>query len=340
VRPIDDHDAIGRILRSAITDRVDAAIATIDVSSCCGCCGIKYLKEIHGLSESNQPPRNTIVGRQRAFGGMQVFMRGKATGRSAGRVLDPDWARFTITERGSVYQFEHQIAIVSLNPAISFGEVGDSGSVIISFDNQIVGLFFGVGRNVMNTRTGGTHPFLGMANHIDDVLSELDISIPFSPATTPASGVLEVIEEGEVNALRAVPEPYRAMREEMLRQPGTALLYKLAEQHRDEIVSLVNHCRPVTVAWHRAQGPAWLATVMGRIRERNNDLPTSVKGCELVEGLKRIRTALSEHGSEDLRASLDEHGSSLIDAVERSHTLYQLMDNLDVAMRVAEGELA
>jgi len=168
----------------------------------------------------------------------------------------------------------------------------------------------------------------------------LDISIPFSPATTPASGVLEVIEEGEVNALRAVPEPYRAMREEMLRQPGTALLYKLAEQHRDEIVSLVNHCRPVTVAWHRAQGPAWLATVMGRIRERNNDLPTSVKGCELVEGLKRIRTALSEHGSEDLRASLDEHGSSLIDAVERSHTLYQLMDNLDVAMRVAEGELA
>ena len=30
-------------------------------------------------------------------------------------------------------------------------------------------------------------------------------------------------------------------------------------QHADEIMRLIHHCRPVTVAWHRSQGPALLA---------------------------------------------------------------------------------
>jgi len=100
LRPKDDIDKIAVLRRKEISAAVDGAIAAIDVSSCCHCCGIHYSNEINGLSVGNRPPRNTIVGDERAVSGMAVFKVGKVTGRTEGVVVDDNYPTFSIVRSG------------------------------------------------------------------------------------------------------------------------------------------------------------------------------------------------------------------------------------------------
>src|SRR5262249_60155496 len=102
----------------------------------------------------------------------------------------------------------------------------------------------------------------------------------------------------------AIPEPYRALRERLKRHEGTALPIALGQRHKDEIIYLINHCRPVMVVWHRCQGPAWLGTLMGAVRDGHYKLPAAVNGVALHEALERMRMVLSQHGSAGLKESL------------------------------------
>jgi hypothetical protein len=81
-------------------------------------------------------------------------------------------------------------------------------------------------------------------------------------------------------------------------------VFDLGRQHADEIMRLINYCRPVTVAWHRAQGPALLATLMGAVRDGHYKIPARVKGVALHEALERMREVLIKHGSPALRETM------------------------------------
>ncbi|HEX8906102.1 MAG TPA: hypothetical protein VF771_14740, partial [Longimicrobiaceae bacterium] len=139
--PPDDHDAIGRIVRYAITEQVDAAIARLDVSTWCRCCGLDYRAQVRGLSVDPQPPPpppppqqpryDSIVGRRQAAMGMPVFKVGQQTGRTEGRVVETNYPRFCVANRSSAYFFQGQIQIASVDGTQPFSEPGDSGSAII-----------------------------------------------------------------------------------------------------------------------------------------------------------------------------------------------------------------
>lgn len=328
LRPRDDQDKIAILRRSIISDKVDGAIAAIDVSSCCHCCGIHFTNSINGLSARGRPARNTIVGDARAVGGMPVFKAGAATLRAEGVVIDDNYPSFAIEKSGVTYTFTGQIAIENSDSTAPFSEHGDSGSAIINLDNKIVGLLFAGSKN--RTVKGTVRPFVSLANHIGDVLSALNIRIPYSPDVVVTSGARLT----DVPVFEApIPEPYRALRARLAAHARTAQLLAHGERHRDEVVHLINHCRPVTVAWHRSQGPALLATVMGAVRDRRSELPERVKGVALHEALERVRGVLAAHGSDALRATLAiPDADLLIEACRRSNNLDTVFDG------VAAGE--
>jgi hypothetical protein len=335
LRPTDDTDKIGVIRRTRVNNRVDAGIATIDVSSCCHCCGIHYSNEISGLSVAGRPPGNTILGDEPAVAGMTVFKVGQATLRTEGVVIEANYPSFSIERDGTSYSFTGQIAIQNVDPAVAFSDHGDSGSVIVNLNNKIVGLLFASGTNVPPpSGAGAPLPFVSLANHIADVLSELNIRIPYSSEVTVTAGVRLADVPPAVHEA-AIAAPYRALRERMQAREGSALLFALGRQHSDEVLHLVNRCRPVTVAWHRAQGPAWLATLMSAVRDGRSLLPARVKGVALHEALARMRAVLSQHGSAALRESLRRReADGLIAAARDGRDLSDMLD------RIAAGRSA
>ncbi len=321
VRPTDDADKIGVLRRREISNNVDGAIAAIDVSSCCHCCGIHFSNEISGLSVAGRPPRNTIVGDQRATSGMTVFKVGKSTGRTEGIVLDDNYPSFAITKDGSTHTFTGQIAIQHTDPTKPFSAHGDSGSVIINLENKIVGLLFAAGKQM--TVKGTTRPFATIANHISDVLTALKIRIPYSPDVKVTSG--ETLRDFSPVFEAPIPGPYRVFRERLQANEVTAKLFAIGQRHSDEITYLVNHCRPVTVAWRRAQGPAFLATVMNAVRDGHYRLPAQIKGVTPSELLERMKAVLSKSGSPALRQAMS---SSEVDLKK----MFQSCDNLNDLM--------
>ena len=300
-RPPDDTDKIAILRRHEISDKVDGAIAAIDVSSCCNCCGIRYSNEINGLSVSNRPPRNTIVGDENAASGMTVFKVGQSTGRTEGVVVDDNYPSFQITKGGQTYNFVGQIAIQHTDHSRAFSDHGDSGSVVINLDNKIVGLIFAAGQNV--PVHGVQQPFVSLANHISDVFAALNIRIEYSQNVVVNSGPLLADQPAAVFEA-PIPEAYRALRERLQRNASTAALFAVGERHADEVVRLVNHCRPVMVAWHRCQGPAILATVMSAVRDGHDRVPATIKGVRVYDALEKMRAVLSDHGSPQLKESL------------------------------------
>lgn len=169
LRPTDDKNAVGRIVRAVIDEKVDAAIAELNE----GANEVSDLNEINGLSENGRPRYNVILGQGIAIAGQIVFKVGEVSGRTEGRIVDINYPTTTFPIEGQERTFKGQIAIQSVNAAHHFSERGDSGAAIVDIDNRIVGLMF--------ANNGNANPQITLANHIADVVSAMNISIPSAP---------------------------------------------------------------------------------------------------------------------------------------------------------------
>lgn len=309
-RPPDKTDAIAYITTSAITSKVDGAIARLDVSSWCRCFGLDFRNEIDGISIGGHPPSNAVVGQRPATAGMKVYKVGISTGRTSGHVVDPSYPPFTITRDGTTYSFDGQIEIAGDDTTTNFSEEGDSGSLIVDQDGYAVGLLFG---STADPPPAGET----IANHIADVCSALNITLNLTTGSHHTAGV----------QLSLTPptgsDPYANVRERLLREPEGTLLYALAEQHRHEIAHLITSERRVTVAWHRAGGPAFTAALGSALRDGRSDLPG-----EPAELVATIAPVLEAHGSDALRAALREHAPPLVDALRGAESIDDVVRNL------------
>lgn len=324
-------DRIAVVSRTVFNTKVDAGIAKIDVSSCCHCCGIHFSNEINGLSVSGTPHR-TIEGDEPAAAGMTVFKVGATTLRTEGKVVDTNVPDFVIPHGSTNKTFTGQMSIQNVDTTKQFSDVGDSGAVVVNDSSKIVGLLFAGGQLI----TGAPQPFVSYANHIAEVLTALNIEIKYSFKVKVLAG--EPLHDAPSITEAKIPQPYRELRERLERFARTALIFDLGRGHAAEIMQLINHCRPVTVAWHRAQGPALLATLMGAVRDGHYRIPARVKGVALHEALERMREALSRHGSPELRATMSRaEGDALIAATRGRCDLHEIFDELAGAQTETAG---
>ena len=323
-----DEDRIAFITDFKMTNRVDAAIARLDVSSCCRCCGLDFRNEIDGLSEGGKPPSNKILGLRHALPGLEVYKVGITTGRTVGKVVTDDTDDLPPARwMGDSFVFTGQIEIASTDEAEWFSMHGDSGAVIIDQDGFIVGL-------LMGAYGGGPPEHRTIANHISEVCSALGIEINIDRSTHSSAGarvdVPRATFEFQPNAETAAL--YARGKERLLGDPAGAWLWALGEEHREEIVTLITSHRPVTVAWHRAGGPAVFAAALKTIREGGETLPSAPNGMTLEAGLVRIGDVLAAHGSSALREAIAEHREVLLNAVRGSDTLEDVLAKLRVSV--------
>jgi hypothetical protein len=95
---------------------------------------------------------------------------------------------------------------------------------------------------------------------------------------------------------------------------GRELHDKYAEVRR-EVGYLVRNCRPVKVAWHRNQGPAFFAHVLNHLKGHTEELPREVKGVSRELLLTRMAEVLKAHGSNPLRRAIEQYSEEFLAAV-------------------------
>lgn len=220
---------------------------------------------------------------------------------------------------------------------------GDSGAVVVNEHNEIVGL--------MHSRTSSTPggdpteltKFI-IASPIGAVMEALQIDIPSAVPASPSHGeaLLAVPEEpaGPVLAPQITdPELLRFQRLVRSSELG-GVLHDSGFRHGSEVVHLVHHCRPVTVAWHRGQGPAWAAHLINSARDPEYRMPEDVKGVTQEMLLRRMAEALAKHGSDALRADLETHGPAALSLLSGVAGVPDLLDRLGVPRASWEGGLS
>jgi hypothetical protein len=324
VHPHDETDMIAKIVKGVLNPHVDAAVARLDVSSCCHCCGIEFRDEIIGLSEDGTPPSDKIVGLRPAVIGT-VFKVGAVSGRTSGRIVDTTGDPFTIGFNGTDTTFVDQIYIAGDDGLFTFSNPGDSGSAIIDEEGWIVGLLFA-------SSDDPPPAFRAVANHIQDVQAALGITINLTMHTTPSSGARGALTRVTYPEVQEGREIYASARAQLMSDPAGAWLWALAEEHREEIVRLVTTYRPVTVAWRRAGGPAFFAAGLNTIREGGRELPSAVNGLSLEAALDRVGKSLAAHGSPALRDAIVEHRDVILRSVRGSTTLQDVLDKLGAVL--------
>jgi hypothetical protein len=298
-------------------------------------CGIASLTEAPALIIGNRSTDVTlrVDGKAQAAIGDKVRKIGKRSGYTEGIVIDvgalPDGTMVSVpiipggTIRGLVKTRVHKILIwPTTRPGFApyFDEIvpsqmafmneGDSGSAVIDEDNNIIGLVYS--RDAMAVKRG-----VGIACHIEPVLKALNDALKAEALKDKKYDFqIELCKSPPGGSSRGIAADFRLPRaptlNDLVRESDT-LLAALVRRHREEVAHLIEHCRPVTVAWHRHQGPAFAAAVNRNQREPRFRIPREINGVTRDGLLVAMARVLEEHGSFPLREDLREHGLPLMD---------------------------
>jgi hypothetical protein len=295
---------IGRVIAA----RLDLDVAIIQLDP-----GLNYKPEIQdlGLVKGVEPPAQP----------MSVWRRGRTTQRThlpdAGQVRGTNLSGFSTGSSGFVRLYSNAFMIHSVSNA-PFSTFGDSGSAIVNFAGNVIGLLLG----------GGTDLF-SFATPIDQIIGAFpDLALNLAPA--PAQGQ-------DPNAVRIVPKPahmaaapeslaqatrpvmaggrleqrFRTAEEEINAMPAGQQYADLIRRHFDEGQRLVNRNRRVATVWQRNGGPQLLQAILAMIQRRDMHLPREFEGKPLAECLERIRRVMARYGSPRFSADLQQHAPRL-----------------------------
>jgi hypothetical protein len=271
----------------------------------------------------------------------KVYKVGARTGRTVGivkHVLDSD-----ITQPdNSILKAKNVMEIIfditdSENPPdkkncigrASFAEKGDSGSIVVDGQNRVIGLLTS-GPSEDWPANAPPESLPSLACFIVPVLDNLKICIPTSTGTghgsclatdgsgipTPASpssgAVLEMDQTAEKIIQRPFPDfnPEEIERITKLRNAFDAIptakeIHDAIDQFKREIAWLVNQSRPVTVAWQRNKGPAFLAGFVSHLRGESPEILQKNGKKTLINLLEQMNEVLQKNGSNQLRETLE-----------------------------------
>jgi hypothetical protein len=181
----------------------------------------------------------------------------------------------------------------------AFSNNGDSGSVIINDSDEIVALLYG-GDEKPNSVD------ITFANNIGNVLNALSNN-GFQLHLSASGGDRQGTHHRTHFAHREERRQPAARNyfEELRDANRNSVLHQLYERHHREVMALVNHRRPVTVVWHRHQGPAFVAALARANRIEHYRIPFAINDVTRESLLGAMEDVLRRHGSRELVADMD-----------------------------------
>lgn len=248
--------------------------------------------------------------------GKPVFKVGRTTGKTEGVVVDP------LGALGAPGNRTHENIIIirstkaNCDGEFRFSDEGDSGSVIVNEQREVVGLLFGDNspRPIPDLRAH--------ACHIHPVCAFLGVT----PFTTEQNAVASL----STSSSRLVPVSFEQplagpLRERLSVSARGAEFFNLLEKHRPELVHLINHVRPVLVTWHRSKGAEYLSHFINSYRDPDYLIPPQIEDISLKMSLARMIEALRAHGSSDLIQTINRYHDqvfALADRVQKTEDLF------------------
>jgi hypothetical protein len=316
---------------SYFVDCASAKINTCYSSWCKTNCSTRLENTILGLAINSS---NAIEGIQRVRkqdlpqgGAYPVTKVGRATGRTVGNVADVD----VQGEDNTTHAKEDNIIVIhntgpNCEGGAIFADHGDSGAVVVNSDRKIIGLLYG-GDMAIGT---------GKACHIHPVLDLLGITMVSTQNPIAYDGRTTALES-QIFFESAGPDLARAtaLRDEILRSHRGREFRTVVEKHREEVVYLVNHVRPVTVAWHRVHGPDFLAHILHASRYATYSVPREFQGVARDVALARLAEVLKQHGSPALRSGIEAYGDEIAILLAEADDIEMLAERMRAPERVA-----
>lgn len=284
---------------------VDAATAKLNfsISSLCKCfTGTKFANKVRDLNVGQPQPSDKITGQSRITdadvnqpSGILVKV-GRSTHRTVGQVVAA-FEQINVEDgQGNVIVSAQNVIEIApigndCDGLAQFCAPGDSGSVVVNDQGQVVGLLFLRG-------SGASNDGFGYACHIDPVLEELDIEL-ISTARPPVGPAGEASSLATAQIVHVDPE-MKALETRVMSNPAFRPLYLGFMDHWDEIVALVNGRRPLLVAWHRLKGPVFMAHLSESARRPGHSVPRCIEGVSRRELLSTMADLLIAEGSAEL----------------------------------------
>lgn len=356
---------IGRTMNGIVDKLVDCAIARLNNKRP----AVQKLpgvgKDAHGQNEDlitgvPQPVSIPIAGVPTSvLTGEPVRKVGRSTGPTSGKVIEHS---ATITLRKGtpdedimneqIIIFVEKGADLRGDGVMYFATGGDSGAVLINRFNQVVGL---VHKEAQPQKGEKEQDVAGLAAacQIHHVLDKLQIDIitspgaattrtpaqpvPFTPPPpTPSPTPTGALLPGATLITHRITKEEReraVVLDEIVslleRNAGGAEILRLYDAHHVEIRQLVNHDRKVKIIWHRSSGPAFVARLLGGMRDLSQPIPKEVNGMSVEQAIRRMAEAFSERGSASLAAAVNDYLTLVLDLVRQSATVAELLANVE-----------
>ncbi|MCA0235265.1 MAG: S1 family peptidase [Bacteroidetes bacterium] len=202
----------------------------------------------------------------------------------------------------------------------AFSNSGDSGAVILNEDDEIIALNWGGDRT---TNVVG----ITIASNIANVLQQLsDLGFPISLSVSPSGGDVDRHKATRTRS-SAIADPHNVLLLLKEHNPDS-LLHHLFDEHHREILALINHARPVMVAWQRHQGPAFVAAIARAAREEHYRIPEEINGVSRTRLLLAMKEALILSGSAALQQDIVRYESAILKSVAQGDTIRALAEKL------------
>jgi len=303
---------------------IDCATAQINIciSSCCHTnCGETFGNWINGLNANGS---NVIADVGRAQVNDVVYKVGRSTRRTKGIVRRVD---YLLPGAAGIPDAKNLIFIEPLEPdcngILRFSDDGDSGAAIITDQGKLVG--------ILHTVADQPHPPLplnALACHIAPVLDALKVT-PITrahPVLNNSAAVTTMAEVAAVTDGRRTQA--RQLREQFLSLPEGPSAWQLIDEHRIEVIRLVNHNRRVMVAWRRNQGPAFLNRAINNARDPQETIPAEIEGITRQALLGSMGDVLAEQGSPGLREAIQCYRQRVLALAEECDNLHEMVERL------------
>ena len=318
---------------------VDCAAVKVDTcySTCCGTnCGVSFNEknEINNLRYNDTDGNNTIKGiaRVRRVDIMDdsvqpprlkdyfVWKVGRATGRTKGKIIEVA-SNQTHLDGRSLPQDRVMIIVCTdsepCNAGRKFSDRGDSGSVIVNLDGNVVGLLYG--GNLADQREG-------FACHIHPVLAKLKITlISDKRSSDPHNRVLSSDAPNNFSIAKGRAE---TLRSKLVSNERGCEIYNAFESCREEVVWLVNRRRPVTLMWHRNHGPAFVSYFVNNASDTEVNIPKGIKGISLSTLLNSMKEILKQEGSGKLRKTIAQYENLVMTLAQECTHLEDFVNRL------------
>jgi hypothetical protein len=272
------------------------------------------------LAGTGQPAMNTLVWKVGATSGLTVGFVEVAGGPA------------TFNDGPTPVTVPNQITVRALagythpsNQRVAFSDEGDSGSVYVNTTNQIVGHHHhGTISDQGNSSFGS--PFEAVLSQLNATLAPTDgvtrQTLAASNALARELWVGAPLEAHDLDALE------QQVRDRLARTPRGRAIISLIDRHAPEILRLVWQSRPVTVVWHRHNGPAFVVLFARALAGTGTPFPTQAGGISRRALLNAMADTLEQRGSGALRAELQQVRPWLFEILANCESLADLCDRV------------